>query len=186
MSTPPALFRKANAEAVRLWGRGVQLDAFADMHNAMPPGTGAKLPFFSRYRGPHSSGVDAFLQDWRGLVAWVNAPFGLIGRVLALLRAQEAVGVVVIPVGTRARWSRQIRPGATGVRSFLEYDPNDAHLAMRGAPRGASTFRGNYALAFLDFRRVAHSKWRGSPSAEALLGPTGRQSFLALPVLVPR
>jgi hypothetical protein len=66
LSTPPALFRKANAEAVRLWGRGLQLDAFADMHNAVPPGGRTRLPFFSQHRGPHSSGVDAFLQDWGG------------------------------------------------------------------------------------------------------------------------
>ena len=74
LSTPLALFRKANAMAVRLWGRGLQLDAFADMHNVVPPGLRAKLPFFSRHRGPHTSGVDAFLQDWRDLVVWTNAP----------------------------------------------------------------------------------------------------------------
>jgi hypothetical protein len=73
-----------------------------------------------------------------GLIAWVNAPFSLIGRVLALLRAQAAVAVVVVPVGTRARWARQIRLGATGVRAFVPYDPNNPHLCMRGSRHGAS------------------------------------------------
>jgi hypothetical protein len=181
--TPPALFRKANAEAVRLWGRGLQLDAFADMHNVVPPGRGTKLPFFSQHRGPHSSGVDAFLQDWRDLIVWVNAPFGLIGRVLSLLRAQSAVAVVVVPVGTRARWSRQIRLGATGVRAFVPYDPNNPHLRMRGSRNGASRYRGKYALVFLDFRVSARPTWRGTPSAEALpvAAPQAAASYLTLP-----
>ena len=184
LATPPGLFALANSKAVTLWGRGFQLDAFADLHNVVPPDSGVRLPFFSRYNGPHASGVDAFLQDWRGLVVWANAPFGLIGRVLALLRAQAATAALVVPVGSKAPWARQIRPGAVGVRAFVTYSPNAAAFKMRGIGATAAPYRGLYALAFLDFRTSDSNDWLSSPSAEALPAlrtPASRPHFLTLP-----
>ena len=190
-SAPPKLFRVANTRAVALCGRPCGLDAFADMHNAMCRADGCTLPFFSRDAGPHTSGVDAFLQDWRGSVAWVNAPFALIGRVLALLRSQGAVAVVVVPLGRNDPWAPCIRVGATGVRALWPYDPNAPALRMRGLPDSAAPYRGRYALAFLDFRFSSTSLWRPCAACESATtcesAPLGRpaRSYLALSPYTP-
>ena len=184
-SAPPDLFSVANARALALWGRECDVDAFADMHNAMRRRDGWVLPFFSREHGPHTSGVDAFLQNWRGLVSWVNAPFALIGRVLALVRAQGVAAVVVVPLGRRDSWAQSIRLGATGVRAIWPYDPGSPVFRMRGLPASAPVYRGNYALAFLDFRFSNLSSWRGL--AGRVSPDTGRSThpYLSLPPCAP-
>jgi hypothetical protein len=64
--TSPAVFWKANSIAKELFGQDFQLDGMADMHNVAPPDCTFKLPFFSRWLSPFSSGVDAMVQDWAG------------------------------------------------------------------------------------------------------------------------
>ena len=183
-ATPPALFALANSNAIALWGRGFQLDAFADLHNVVPPDSDTKLPFFSLHLGPHASGVDALLQDWQSLIVWANPPFAIIGRVLALMRSQSAAGAIVIPVGSKAPWARQIRPGAAGVRAFVTFNPNVEEFRMRGGRPTSTPYRGLYALAFLDFRLSDRGIWRDTPSAEALptlSTPLSAPCYLTLP-----
>ena len=62
---PARLFWKANKVAIKLWGRGFQIDTCADLHNVQPANRAEKLPFFSRWASPHASATDMLLQQWR-------------------------------------------------------------------------------------------------------------------------
>ena len=105
---PAKTFWKANAVAIKVWGLGFQVDVCADMHNVQPGDSYTKLPFFSRWCSPYSSGVDMFAQRWDNTVNWCNPPFVLIGRIISLLRARKATAAVVKPVGTSHWWSPMI------------------------------------------------------------------------------
>ena len=118
----PAVFWHANDIAMDIWGRGFQLDACADMHNVQPVDHSTRLPFFSRWVSPMSSGVNMLQQVWFGKVVWCNPPFPLLPRVFALLRAQQACAAVVVPLGVRQAWSRTVTEGAPGVLHVLEFD----------------------------------------------------------------
>ena len=166
--TAPALFEHAEAEALDLFGVTFHLDAMADLHNVQPGTSLCKLPFFSRWWGPHSSGLDAFAQDWTGLLSWVNPPFALVGRVIALLRDQSAVAAVVLPLMTKSHWNSTARMGAVGVRRVFEFDPNDARFAVLGRAEG-TTYSGRFAVVFFDFRtgaQVERAGWRDVPTSQ--------------------
>ncbi len=73
------------------WGPHT-VDRFADMNNTQ------LQVYNSRYKDPHSSGVDALSQrDWAQHNNWVCPPFRLVPRVLQVLREQKAVATVVAP-----------------------------------------------------------------------------------------
>ena len=164
--TAPAVFWEANAIAEELWGQGFQVDMMADMHNVMPPSCSFKLPFFSRWLGPHTSGVDAMAQAWTGRVAWVNPPFALVERIICLLRSQRAVAAVVVPLAARTRWSPWACEGAEGVARVWSFDPRRPEFSMRGrtAPQ---TYKSGYAVVFFDFRSAREAKrpWSSSEGA---------------------
>ena len=44
--------------------------------------------------------MDAFSQDWSENVNWLNPPFGLLHKELALASSQQACGLVVVPRAT--------------------------------------------------------------------------------------
>ena len=152
-ATDPAVFWKANAIAQRLWGRGFQWDACADMHNVQPGNRQTKLPFYSRWASPHASGTDMLQQSWRCKVNWCNPPFALIPRVLALLREQQACAAVVVPRGEnseRTPWVRSLRLQTASLLKVLAVDQHTSVLFLDFSSHPP-------ARAFID-----------SPSAESL------------------
>ena len=161
----PALFWRANAHAIKLWARGFQLDTCADMHNVQPVDGCTKLPFFSRWPAPHSSGFDMFQQRWNHKVCWCNPPFAIIPRVLVLLKAQRACAAVVVPLGTRAEYGKLRGARGSGVRFSFTFSPVLANWCQSSG--SVSTFRHNYAVLFFDFADPPHA-FRDLPSAEAL------------------
>ena len=146
--TASRLFWRANAVALRLWGRGFQVDAGADFHNAQPVDRRWRMPFYTRWLSPRSAGVDMLQQDWRGRVHWCNPPFSLAPRIIALLRAQKACAAVVLPLNNGAWWSGQIRMGAEGVLEVLKFDPASIKYRSEGV---VVTYRSGYAVVFFDF-----------------------------------
>lgn len=164
----PAIFWRANAVAVELWGKGFQLDVGADMHNVQPADCSQKLPFFSRWCSPHSSGVDMFQCDWEQTVNWCNPPFALIPRVLALIRAQRACAAVVVPVGRKAWWAKRAQRGAYGVMRVLQFDPNRPAYRSSGTADNKRNYSQNYAVVFFDFSQAPpRHNFCSAPSAES-------------------
>ena len=166
----PVLFWRANAYAIKLWARGFQLDTCADMHNVQPVGGSTKLPFFSRWPAPHSSGFDMFQQNWGNKVCWCNPPFALIPRVLALIKAQCACAAVVVPLGTRAGYGKLRSSSGSGVIFSFTFCPTLANWPQPS--ESASVFRHDYAVLFFDFANPPHAFY-DLTSAESL--PRGEQ-----------
>ena len=164
----PAIFWKANGFAEKLWGRGFQLDVCADMHNVQPVNSAVRLPFFSRWPAPHSSGVDMLQQSWRRRVCWCNAPFALLPRVFALLRAQKASAAVVVPLGTKANYGALVGAKTQGVRYAFTFRPSRACWDP-ASPASSSVFSGDYAVLFLDFRSRSPSAFLNDPAASICL-----------------
>ena len=64
-----------------------------------------QLPqYFSWRPDPLAKATDAFLQDWRGLKAYANPPWNLVGRVLSKVEEQEAELVLVAPIWPSQPW----------------------------------------------------------------------------------
>ena len=165
-AVPMHLFWRANRVAVRLWGRGFQFDRFSSFETAMPMDGRRKLPFNSFYLQPYSSGRDALQQNWRGWINWAHPPHHMVGRVVGLLRRQQAVGAVVVPMGARALWSSAAVDRAEGVRHVFRFNPRSPcnHMVGKQSP---CKWRGYFAIVFFDFRRHL-SNFRSAPSAERL------------------
>ena len=71
--------------------------------------------FNSRHHDVGSSGVDAFLQDWRGERNWANPPWSLLPRLTAFLAARpEVEAVVLAPDWPSALWFPRLRRMANG------------------------------------------------------------------------
>ena len=167
--TAPAVFWTANKLAQQVFGQDFQVDAFADVHNVMPPAGSQKLPHFSRWWGPHSSGLDALTQDWTGVVSWVNPPFALLERVICLLRDQGAAAAVVVPRRSKARWSSWASEGAEGVVRIWDFDPRRPEFAMVGCT-APQKYGSGYAVVFFDFRhgKARTLPWANLPGAREL------------------
>lgn len=149
-SLPMHLFWQANGVAQRLWGRGFQFDRFASTRTVMPVDCNVRMPFNSEFWQPGSSGRNALTQDWRGCVNWVNAPFCLLDAILGLLKVQKAVAAVVVPRGTGSRWDYEAVPGCEGFCHQFCFDPRARRNRMQG--QGRNSFKGLYAIVFVDFR----------------------------------
>ncbi len=76
----------------------VTIDRFASEHNHLVP------RFNSRWLCPNTEAVNAFLQNWKKDINWVNAPFTLLPETLALIRHQGAHSLVVAPVWPNSPW----------------------------------------------------------------------------------
>ena len=152
-SAHPGLFWEANAVAVRLWGQGFSYDRFAAVNQVQPVDCAWKLPFSARFRQACASGVDAFADDWTRDVNWVNAPFGLLGRVLNLLRSQRAVAAVVVPGVSKKWWSRLYTWQSEGVVHRMRFDPRDPRCRPVNSPTPTPWTASGLAVVFVDFRR---------------------------------
>ena len=182
-SAAPQLFWRANSYAIKLWGRGFQVDTCADMHNVQPVNGCVKLPFFSRWPSPHSSGFDMFQQRWSSKVCWCNPPFALIPRVVALLKAQCACAAVVVPLGTKMNYGRQARLHGSGVRFMFSFSSELANWRPAGPAKNLSVGK-RYAVLFFDFVDPPHA-FINLPSAELLSRVDSGGSVKYLP-LIPK
>ena len=171
---PAATFWRANKLAIKVWGQGFQLDVCADMHNAQPGDADTKLPFFSRWCSPHSSGVDMFAQDWSTTTNWCNPPFAVIPRVLSLLRAQRATAAVVLPLQRDKWWSSLVDNRLPVVQAVMPLEASDVRRPNTSAPRGVhrrhSSAPSKLAVVLFDFGRNPPSRVfpNPSPTAETL------------------
>ena len=76
------------------------IDLFASYEHHQVP------RYFSRYADPHSSGVDAFSQDWTKEVRpYANPPWPLIGRVLKKVAKDQLRILMVVPQWPKAPWT---------------------------------------------------------------------------------
>ncbi len=166
-ATPAAAVRAARDLAKKHFASDFTFDRFASSDHCIRSADDVQLPFNSRWLVPGTSGVDAFQQVWAPHVNFVNAPFALIGRVVALMRAQQAKGVVLIPVRPRARWAAAVQQGAEGVRAKQVFKP-----ATQGWKTG---FKGFYAWVVIDFERhipLQYRSQRGQVFLRTLTGKT--------------
>ena len=155
-SAHPDLFWKANEIACRCWGHGFTFDRFASPSQVQPLDVSWKLPFASRFVSAFSSGTDALAQWWQGHVNWVNAPFGLVGKVISLLKSQRAVAAVVVPRGwrgTRHWWASELQEWSEGVVFRWDIHPQDYRCWPVNAEVKVEPRRFGLAVVFLDFRR---------------------------------
>ena len=169
-SAHPALFWEANRMAFELWGSGFTFDRFASSEQVQPFDCEWKLPFNTRFRQAFSQGVDALSQQWKGHVNWVNAPFSLVGKVISLMRAQSAVGAIIVPGRARQWWSRIVQRGAEGVANRLNLHRDDPRCAGVGSPDVPPPSRSGVSVVFLDYRRAGDSSEWLSRSADELMG----------------
>lgn len=175
-SLPMHLFWRANACARKLFGRGFQFDRFSSFETVMPADGRRKLPFNSYYMQPFSSGRDALRQNWFGWVNWAHPPHHLVGRTIALMRRQRAVGAVVLPLGARQLWSSAARLGAEGVVHSFSFNPRLPQNQLVGK-RTPCSWRGRFAVVFFDFR-LRRLPFKVSPSAEHLRDKSQAESSL--------
>lgn len=155
-SAHPGLFWEANRLAIRIWGRGFTFDRFGSPSQVQPSDSCWKLPFSSRLDTAFTSGVDALTQRWHGHVNWVNAPFGVMGKVLALLREQEAVAAVVVPRGWKGPkhwWQQHLHARCEGVVHRWDLHKDDFRCAPIMQESPTATRRYGIAVVFVDFRR---------------------------------
>jgi hypothetical protein len=81
----------------QIWGPH-DVDLFASYQNTQLDA------YFSWMHDPHSSGSDAFQQDWSQLNGFANAPFLLIGRILHKVRRERATITLIAPIWVGAPW----------------------------------------------------------------------------------
>ena len=85
------------------------VDRFASVEHHLLPRFNVKW-FAGWEQGRSAEAVDALVQDWSQEENWCNAPFGMLGRVLAYASYQQAQGLVVVPSAPAWRyapwWSR--------------------------------------------------------------------------------
>ena len=95
----PNLFRLID----NYWGPH-DIDRFASMMTA-------QIPIYnSLYWDPLTSGVDALAQkDWRSYNNYVNAPFGLIHKVLDTVVQQQASATIIAPFWPGQVWFQRLK-----------------------------------------------------------------------------
>ena len=119
--------------------------------------------FHSEYWCPGTSGVDAFATCWRALHSprgkpWINAPFGLLPRVLAKLEEDAADAVVLVPLWPSRPWWPSVAPdGAhwcSAARAVYHLPPaHDLFHQLDGS--SAPTKSRAFAAVWFDFRPSA-------------------------------
>ncbi|KAK3263187.1 hypothetical protein CYMTET_27991 [Cymbomonas tetramitiformis] len=96
-----------------LWGPHT-VDRFGTDKNALLP------RFNSRWWCPGSENVDCFsLIDWWLENNWCNPPFGMVGRLLEVLRRFSAVATIIVPYWTGRHWWPLICPDGQNFAPFI-------------------------------------------------------------------
>lgn len=80
------------------WWGPFTVDRFASDLNAQLP------RFNSRWWCPGTSGVNCFLQDWKGENNWVNPDFSLIRETILHMKICEAKGCLILPFWPSRPW----------------------------------------------------------------------------------
>ena len=85
------------AQLDKIWGPH-NTDLFAARENTQ------LVRYFSLYPDPMAVGTDALLYKWTDLRGFAYPPFGLLGRVLAKVRREQATITLVAPLWMKAPW----------------------------------------------------------------------------------
>jgi hypothetical protein len=145
--TPPVVVQQANAISLQLWGAPLQFDRAASAKNALPG-----MKFNSLWPQVGSSGVDLFSQkDWPHYINFVHVPFALLPRLFAFLPSTRSRVAVLVPIAHARSWTPRTLPGAQGFVHRLVYRPSASPLLAHRSDHPTETFRGSYAVVFLDF-----------------------------------
>jgi hypothetical protein len=95
------------------WGEHT-IDRFATHLNCLLP------RFNSRWWCPGCEDTDCLtLCNWARENNWCNPPFGLIGRLIRVLRTQRGVATVIVPEWTGRHWWPLLCPDGTHWASFV-------------------------------------------------------------------
>ena len=101
----------------------------------------------------------------------MNAPFSLVGKVIALLKAQKAVAGVLVQGVVRAWWSRWVQRNSEGVVYRLNFDKRDPRCRMVGSDSAPPQSRTGLSVVFFDFRECSDPILDWAPiSADKLMG----------------
>jgi hypothetical protein len=97
----PAIFRQLNAR----WGP-FSIDRFASFENRLT------TRFCSHFFHPEAEWVDAFSSSWAGENNWLFPPAtaSAIGRTVAWLCANNAIGTLIVPISAWSPWRPALRP----------------------------------------------------------------------------
>ena len=119
-----------------LWPATV--DLFAHFSNAQVP------RFYSFGNAPHTSGVDAFTQDWNGEIAWCCPPVSLIIAALKKIAISTMQAILVVPAWRSSSfWTFLFPDGIHAIdmcvsisafRPFLIRGRFCSNLLMQGRP----------------------------------------------------
>ena len=96
-----------------LWGPHT-VDRFAtDKNNLLPR-------FNSAWYCPGTSGVNCFsMKDWHKENNWCNPPFGIIGKLLNVLRETRSTATIIVPVWKGRHWWPLLCPDGFNFASFV-------------------------------------------------------------------
>ena len=122
---------------------GHTVDRAASAHNT-------RLPRFNSMLWHHEAeGVpDMFAHHWGGENNWVNAPWCILGRVIAYVRECRAVATVLVPVQKSAFWWPLTRRGAPGVVKVVSLPRRRDLFAGIARPLGFCPPNGVQAIRF--------------------------------------
>ena len=126
----PNLFRRIDS----YWGPH-NIDRFASMMITQIPN------YNSLYWDPLTSGVNALDQeDWSLFNNYVNAPFSLLPKVLAIIEQQQATATIIAPIWPAQIWFQRMRallidspiPLPSSPRTVLRIGPRAEPLKTKG------------------------------------------------------
>ena len=114
------------------------IDLFAHFSNSQLP------RFYSFGNAPHTSSVDAFVQDWNGEIAWCCPPVSLTIQTIRKIAASNMQAILVVPAWRSASfWSFLFPDGVhaldicvsiSAFRPFLLRGRFCSNLLMQGRP----------------------------------------------------
>ena len=136
-----AVFEQLDA----LWG-SLRVDLFASRLTKQCP------VFFSWRPDPLAVAMDAFLQQWRSLAAYVNPPWNLVGRTLMTVMHQAVKVVLVAPVWTARPWFPTLLEMVIEEPRMLPQRQAMSHSSLETPSLAAWLISGEAVLS-KDFRR---------------------------------
>ena len=126
--------------------RASMVDRFAAPHNAIAP----------RYNALHDSAgvesVDAFAAEWGRDFNYLLPPFNRLDCVLDKVEADDAAGILVVPVWLSKPWWRRLQSGAWAQRASLIAELPPEALTAHEANRDAVFFGREFASPLHAYR----------------------------------
>ena len=119
------------------------IDLFAHFSNAQLP------RFYSFGNAPHTSGVDAFTQDWNGEIAWCCPPVSLTISALKKIAASTMQAILVVPAWRSSSfWNFVFPNGVHAVDICVSISAFRPHL-IRGRFCSNMLMQGRTSFPFL-------------------------------------